>query len=176
MAVATGCLVRSSSASIACAATSRASRSPSAPILSGFEPAAVTSRTEGLARTMKGAVTPTEIGSDIAYTREIRAGIERTWENVLDWEHLPALHELYFTDVALIESGSWGWRVELTKAPGTADRRMLVELQIDRVKARYWVRTVAGDGGGSEIWAIGPQRTAIQVRLYLPERRPERLA
>src|ERR1700736_3788163 len=114
------------------------------------------------------------------YTREVRAGIERIWENVLDWEHLPALHEIYFNHVALIEISSWGWRVELTKRPGTAERRMLLELRIDRAKARYRVRILAGDGMGTEIWtlleALGPQRTAIEVRFYLPEHRPERLA
>ena len=30
------------------------------------------------------------------YTREVRAGMERIWENVLDWEHLPALREICF--------------------------------------------------------------------------------
>ena len=127
---------------------------------------------------------PADIPAGLAlaatYGREVRAGIERVWENVLDWEHLPALHEIYFDHVALIEIGSWGWRVELTKTPGTADRRMLLELQIDRAKARYRVRILAGDGMGTEIWtlleALGPQRTAIEVRFYLPEHRPERLA
>ena len=61
---------------------------------------------------------PLELALAATYTREVRAGIERIWENVLDWEHLPALHEIYFNRVALIDSGSWGWRVELTKAPG----------------------------------------------------------
>jgi hypothetical protein len=98
---------------------------------------------------------------------------------VLDWEHLPALHEIYFSRVMLIDSGSWGWRVELTKV-GTADRRMLLELQIDRAKARYRVRTLAGDGAGTEIWtlleAIDPKLTAIEACFYLSEHRPERLA
>ena len=127
---------------------------------------------------------PAEIGSELAlaatYTREVRAGIDRIWENVLDWEHLPALHEIYFNHVALIEIDSSGWRVELTKRPGAADRRMLLELQIDRARARYRVRTLAGDGAGTAIWtvleALGPRRTAIEVRFYLPEHRPERLA
>src|SRR6266404_6717182 len=109
--------------------------------------------------------TPANIGWEVAlaatYTREVRAGIERIWENVLDWEHLPALHDIYFNHVALIEIGSWGWRVELTKA-GTADRRMLLELQFDRAKARYRVRILAGEGTGTEMWTLlGPQRTAI---------------
>src|SRR4029077_2053165 len=127
--------------------------------------------------------TPADIPSELAlaatYHREVRAGIERIWENVLDWEHLPALHDIYFNHIALIEIGSWGWRVELTKA-GAADRRMLLELQIDRAKARYRVRILAGEGTGTEIWtlleALGPQRTAIEVRFLLPEQRPEKLA
>ena len=129
---------------------------------------------------MKCELTPADVGSELAlaatYHRAVRTGIERIWENVLDWEHLPALHYIYFNHVALIEIGSWGWRVELTKA-GTADRRMFLELQIDRAKARYRVRTLAGEGTGTEIWTLlGPQRTAIELRFYLPEHRPERLA
>src|SRR5690349_16853880 len=132
---------------------------------------------------MKYELAPADITSELSlaatYTCEVRAGIERVWENVLDWEHLPALHEIYFNHVVLIEIGSWGWRVELTKA-GTADRRMLLELQIDRAKSRYRVRTLAGEGTGTEIWTLleplGPERTAIEVRFYLPEHRPERLA
>jgi hypothetical protein len=104
----------------------------------------------------------------------------RIWENVLDWEHLPALHEIFFDDVALLEIGSWGWRVELTKAPGTTGRRMVVELRVDWANTRCCARTLAGDGAGTEIWtlleALGPQRTAFEVRFYLPERRPDRLA
>src|SRR6266436_5543956 len=137
----------------------------------------------GNPRPMKCELTPADVGSELAlaatYHRAVRTGIERIWENVLDWEHLPALHDIYFNHVALIDIGSWGWRVELTKA-GTADRQMLLELQIDRAKARYRVRTLAGDGMGTEIWTmlepLGPQRTAIEVRFYLPEHRPERLA
>jgi nitrite reductase/ring-hydroxylating ferredoxin subunit len=114
------------------------------------------------------------------YRRTIRAGIERIWENVFDWEHLPVLHETYFDAVELIESGSWGWRAALTKRPGTPDRRMVLELQTDRANARYRVQTLAGDGTGTEIWTLmeptGPRRTEIEVRYYLPERRPERLA
>jgi nitrite reductase/ring-hydroxylating ferredoxin subunit len=120
-----------------------------------------------------------ELALAATYTREVRAGIDRIWENVLDWEHLPALHEIYFTRAALIEIGDRGWRVELTRAPGTADRRLLLELQIDREKARYCVRVLAGEGTGTEIWTLleplGPHRTAIEVRFFVPEHRPERL-
>jgi nitrite reductase/ring-hydroxylating ferredoxin subunit len=123
---------------------------------------------------------PVPLALAATYTREVRAGIDRIWENVLDWEHLPALHEVYFDHVRLVETGNWGWRVELTKTPGSAGRWMLLELRIDRANARYCARTLAGDGAGAEIWtlleALGPQRTAVEVRFYLPERRAGRLA
>ena len=51
----------------------------------------------------------------VTWGREVRTGIERIWENVVEWEHLPALHEMYFNSVELIEVGNWGWRVTLTK-------------------------------------------------------------
>jgi nitrite reductase/ring-hydroxylating ferredoxin subunit len=116
----------------------------------------------------------------VTYRREIGAGIARIWENVFDWEHLPVLHGSYFNHVELREIGEWGWRVELTKNPGTPDRCMLLELRADRANARYRVQTLAGDGIGTEIWTLmerlGPQRTAIEVRYYLPEQQVERLA
>jgi nitrite reductase/ring-hydroxylating ferredoxin subunit len=126
--------------------------------------------TLGVARSLELAVT---------CNREVRAGIERIWENVFDWEHLPVLHGIYFNHVELLDIGSWGWRVDLAKRPGTQDRRMLLELRTDPANARYRVQTLAGDGTGTEIWTlmepIGRHRTAIEVRYYLPERRPERL-
>jgi nitrite reductase/ring-hydroxylating ferredoxin subunit len=116
----------------------------------------------------------------LSWTREIRVGIERIWENVFDWEHLPVLHDMHFTAVDLIEIGDWGWRVALTKNPGTPDRRMILELRADRENSRYRVQTLAGDGAGTEIWtlltALGPRRTAVEVRYYLPERDPQRRA
>jgi nitrite reductase/ring-hydroxylating ferredoxin subunit len=116
----------------------------------------------------------------VTWRREVRAGIERIWENVFDWEHLPVLHEMYFNAVALIEIGDWGWRVALTKNPGTPDRSMVLEMRADREKARYRVQTLSGDGAGTEIWTLltplAPHCTAVEARYYLPERRPERLA
>ena len=69
------------------------------------------------------------------YTREVGVGVDRIWENVLDWEHLPALHEIFFDHVRLVETGSLGWRVELSKTPGSAGRWMLLELWIDLAPA-----------------------------------------
>jgi nitrite reductase/ring-hydroxylating ferredoxin subunit len=57
---------------------------------------------------------------------------------------------------------------------------MVLELQADRGNARYRVQTLSGDGAGTEIWTLlapaGPRRTTVEVRYYLPERHPQRLA
>ena len=44
------------------------------------------------------------------YRRAIGASLERVWENVLDWEHLPWLHSGSFADIKCLDAGDWGWR------------------------------------------------------------------
>src|SRR5690349_19331530 len=51
------------------------------------------------------------------YVREVEASIARVWENVFDWEHLPALHAEYFCDVRLLEEHARGWRLAVTRQP-----------------------------------------------------------
>ena len=46
------------------------------------------------------------------YRRQVHASIERIWENVFDWEHLPVLHESYFNKVQLLQRDENGWRVQ----------------------------------------------------------------
>jgi nitrite reductase/ring-hydroxylating ferredoxin subunit len=114
------------------------------------------------------------------YAREVEAGIARVWENVFDWEHLPALHAEYFCDVRLLEQHARGWRVAVTRQPGGADRCIVIELDAGRERARYRVRIVEGDGVGTEIWTLlaarDLDRTAVEVRFYLPWEQPQRLA
>ena len=127
-----------------------------------------------------------ELGVDPAlylattYRRTVKASIERIWENVFDWEHLPVLHESYFNKVQLLQSDANGWQVQLTRQPGAADRAQLLELQVDRARTRYRVRTMAGTGTGTQIWTLlkvlGAHETAIEVRYYLPEQRPDKVA
>ena len=54
------------------------------------------------------AVAMTRVGT---YRRRVRASLERVWENVLDWEHLPHLHDTSFDYCSLDVAGAWGWRV-----------------------------------------------------------------
>ena len=114
------------------------------------------------------------------WRREVGASVERILENVFDWEHLPSLHDSYFTSVALLEGGASGWRVRLSRPPDTQDRIQVLRLEVDRAHQRYTVLTEEGIGAGTRFWTLmrplAPHRTAIEVRYYLPEHRPERIA
>ena len=113
------------------------------------------------------------------YRREVGAGIARVWENVFDWEHFPALHAEYFCDVHLLEEHARGWQVAVTRQPGGPDRRIVIELDAERERACYRVRIIEGDGAGTEIWTLlakrGADRTAVEVRFYLPQKDPQKL-
>lgn len=93
------------------------------------------------------AVNPNDL--DLAhvatYERLIKANLDRVWENVRDWEHLPHLHSASFAYCELDEAGDWGWRVW-----SDPDHASFFELVID--SDRYVVRTFANGTQVSEIW------------------------
>jgi len=103
--------------------------------------------------------------------RSIGASLERIWENVLDWEHLPWLHRDSFTHIELLDVGEWGWRARADLA-GEPRRTIVTELMIEREARRYVARTLEGAGAGSEIWTRlrprGEQSTDIEVGFHVP--------
>lgn len=84
------------------------------------------------------------------YRRTIGASLDRVWENVFDWEHLPWLHASSFGDIALLDSGDWGWHVRVGYPGGAAESE--IELVADTSAGRYVARTLEGLGAGGEIW------------------------
>jgi len=99
------------------------------------------------------------------YERSIRADIERVWENVLDWEHLPHLHDSSFDFIDLIEAGAWGWRVH-----ANAQRSATIELVVANARS-YVSRSYAHGVQNAEIWthlSPGAATTAIRVEFDLP--------
>ena len=105
------------------------------------------------------------------YRRRVRASLERVWENVHDWEHLPWLHARSFSRIDLVDSGPWGWRatIELEPATGSA---LTLELVRDADADRYVSRTLAGPGAGTEIWTslapYGEDHTDVEVEFHVP--------
>ena len=106
------------------------------------------------------------------YRREVRASLERIWENVLDWEHLPWLHGESFSRIECLQAGPSGWRAKVGLAPEKTGREILLELALERTALRYVARTLEGPGRGTEIWtrlrAAAPDRTEIEVEFLLP--------
>lgn len=106
------------------------------------------------------------------YHRDVSASLERVWENVLDWEHLPWLHRETFAAVALRARGPWGWRAAVRLA-GAADAEPLdVEVRLDRAGGAYDTRTLAGAGAGTTIHTrlerLGDERTRVTVDFDVP--------
>ena len=123
---------------------------------------------------------PSKLGSLASvgvYRREVRASLDRIWENVLDWEHLPWLHRESFSRIDVLEAGSEGWRAQVGLAPAEAGRQILLEVSLERPALRYVARTLEGPGRGTEIWTQlqprSPDRTGIEVEFLLPGLRPE---
>lgn len=101
------------------------------------------------------------------YRRTIGASLERVWENVLDWEHLPWVHEGSFADIHCDDAGPWGWRAEV-RYPG-GEHRSHIELLTDRNAGRYVTRVLDGPGAGGEVWttlaAVDARETDIVVEF-----------
>jgi nitrite reductase/ring-hydroxylating ferredoxin subunit len=109
------------------------------------------------------------------YRRSVEGSLERVWENVHDWEHLPHLHHSSFLDIECLESGHWGWRARVGLPPAAARHEVELELR-RRGDDRYVVRTLSGTGLGSEIRTrlepVAAQRTAVEVSFHLPVEDP----
>lgn len=100
------------------------------------------------------------------YDRLIFAPLERVWENVLDWEHLPHLHETSFDYVELDDGGDWGWRTW-----SNAEHTGHVELTLASDDA-YVARSYLGEHQISEIWTTLTKEddsTRVHVSFHLPD-------
>ncbi len=111
------------------------------------------------------------------YERTVAASLERVWENVRDWEHLPWLHSSSFRSIECVDSGAWGWRARVGLQPASSGGEILIELMIEAERLRYVARTLEGAGRGTEIWTrldpVDAARTDIAVEFQLPDVAPE---
>jgi len=90
------------------------------------------------------------------YRRTIGASLERVWENVRDWEHLPWLHARAFAQIECTGEGEWGWRACVVYPGGGTKSN--IELLIEGAESRYVTRVLDGPGADGEIW------TSLQVK------------
>ncbi len=106
------------------------------------------------------------------YRRAVRSSLERVWENVLDWEHLPWLHRSSFSSIAELDSGPRGWRARVGLRPAAPGHEIDLHLETFPDERRYVARTLEGPGAGTEIWTrlapVDAERTDIEVEFLLP--------
>ncbi len=106
------------------------------------------------------------------YRRTVQASLDRIWENVMDWEHLPALHRQSFLGVELLAMTPEMWRGRVTLPPVGAPRAIVIEVSLDRPNRRYWSRTVEGRGAGTEILTrltpVGERAADVLVEFRVP--------
>ncbi len=112
------------------------------------------------------------------YRRTIHASLERIWENVLDWEHLPWLHRKSFAAIRLIDQTPEGWRARVTLAPAATARHAVIEIQTDIPHLCYWSRTVEGQGSGNGVLTclspVSQHVTDIVVEFHAPSLPPDK--
>jgi len=120
-----------------------------------------------------GQLEPRRLSEVAVYHRVVGAAIERVWENVLDWEHLPWLHASSFARVELLASRRDGWRARVWLQPAERERESVVETHLDFARRRYLTLTSHGVGAGTEIWTSlqprGAAATAIEVRFLVAD-------
>ncbi len=140
-----------------------------------LSPLARVSATSGYAPFMRG----TRIVSVATYERVLPVSVERIWENVLDWEHLPGLHRDAFASVRRIDSGDYGWSAYVRARGGLDALEMTIQVVLEREKLRYVTATIDGPGKGTEIWTSltskGEHETHIRVEFLVPDVSPERV-
>lgn len=99
-----------------------------------------------------------------SYRRVLPVSLERMYENTLDWEHLPHLHNSSFGSIECLDSGAWGWRAKVV------DRKQQVselELLLDRTRRRWITRNVSGPSEGAEIWTLVSPLAAHQIEIVI---------
>jgi nitrite reductase/ring-hydroxylating ferredoxin subunit len=106
------------------------------------------------------------------YERTIYASLERIWENVLDWEHLPWLHPETFGHVRFLGTTPEGYRAETSLAGARTPEAFVIDVAIDRAARSYHSRTVAGPGNGTDVFtrldSVGTDETRVTVDFLAP--------
>ncbi len=123
---------------------------------------------------MKATPDPTVAGVPHVgtYRRLLPVSLERLYENALDWEHLPWLHNSSFCDIDCLDAGDWGWRARVGVPPVEQRIEITIELRLDRDCRRWITRNLDGPTQGAEIWThafqVSERETDIVVDFFVP--------
>lgn len=120
---------------------------------------------------------PDDLTLGAVYRRRVAASLERIWENVHDWEHLPYLHSDAFCGIELVDSGPWGWCARVKVPPHQSPTELVIDLRRDPDSERYHTRTLEGQGAGADtvvtLTPVSHALTDVRVEFWLPVAEPE---
>lgn len=108
------------------------------------------------------------------FRRTVPVGLDRVYENALDWERLPHVHSNVFASIECDDAGPWGWRGRTVDRNGQTRR---IELRLDRLR-RLWIACVL-DGANvrAEVWTrafpIAPRLTDVVVDCFVSRLEPD---
>lgn len=116
-----------------------------------------------------------------SYKRRMKVSIDRMYENALDWEHLPFVHDSSFSHIELLESDDTHWRARIGVGPNPGPKSdkspdpasdIILELRLDRERYRWISSTLEGPGKGSQIWThvfqFGERDIEINADFFVP--------
>jgi hypothetical protein len=107
------------------------------------------------------------------YDRTVHASLARVRENVLDWEHLPWLHQETFAHVRLLERRAAGWLAESSLRGAQRPEVFVLDVAFEPDGLTYHSRTIDGRGAGTDIVTrleeIGPRETRVHVEFLVPD-------
>ena len=69
------------------------------------------------------------------YRRVLPVSLVRMYENTLDWEHLPFVHDSSFSSIECLDAGPWGWRAITTSPRGDENEIELTSTEFDVLEA-----------------------------------------
>jgi nitrite reductase/ring-hydroxylating ferredoxin subunit len=111
--------------------------------------------------------------------RVVHASLERVWENVLDWEHLPWLHRETFASVALVARRRDGFRVRTAVRSRRQTPEFEIDVAVDRGRLCYHSRTVTGPAAGTDIFTrlepVDAHATGVVVEFHVPDVAPDQI-
>jgi nitrite reductase/ring-hydroxylating ferredoxin subunit len=109
-----------------------------------------------------------------SWRRILGVNLDRMFENALDWEHLPHLHDSSFAWIRCESAGDWGWRARVgyPSSDERAGGEALLELRLDREARRWITRNLEGPQAGAEIWThaqvLDPTHLRVIVDFFVP--------
>jgi nitrite reductase/ring-hydroxylating ferredoxin subunit len=109
------------------------------------------------------------------YRRSIPVGMDRMFENVFDWEHLPHLHKTTFSQIEALTIGRKYFKGLVRLQPSPLRLTQIFTMFGCRRRQHWMVRVKSGFQKGTVIFTkaseISPDAILVHVNFFIPKHR-----